>query len=285
MQGIFPSVPDRIPENTEQMQSRIDDFSGQLGSMGDQLNAVEQQLGSVQQQLSSSYEELAAVVAKQDAVEKRYAAEKLKQPEELEGQISSRTTSRADFTDDDELWDQVQELSSRLNAMQEISPIRVCWSIANITEKLGTFGQGKSLRAQSFALCSCIVGMKLEFYPNGRGRAPDGTDERTLPEITPREHPALKEVRRAQRSTPERGQCSMGICCPMGVKLQYSLQIGRTHKFDTCHVDWSTVFHDIRIRWKEELEQDGSLLITLTVVRLHNRRLKIQGDTVWVQSE
>jgi|Transcript_26008 hypothetical protein len=281
LQGIFPKTLEPIPDNIEKYKSDIDDLTGQLGSLSDRFVSMEQQMGMVEKQVASTCDELAAVVSKQNAVDSRLALGVHHEEPEAEGKAEGTCSGELD-DDEDELWEQVQDLAVRLNAMQELAPSRLCWNITNIAEKLSVHGPGKCLRAPSFALCSCIVGMKLEFYPNGRNKE---SEDRSLPEITPREHPALKEVRRQARPIADRISCSIGICCPMGVKLQYTLQIGRTQKFDSCHVDWSTAFHDFRMRWKEELENDESLLIVLTAVRVHNKRLKVKGDTVWVQSE
>lgn len=280
LQGIFPKEP--MLDDSDKYKSHFDDFTGQLGSLSDRLISMEQQMGTAQKQINSTCEELAAVVSKQNMVDSRLALGVHHDEPEAEGKAEGTSSAELDDDDDDELWEQVQDLAVRLNAMQEIAPSRLCWNISNIADKLATHGPGKCLRAPSFALCSCIVGMKLEFYPNGRTKE---ADERSLPEITPREHPALKEVRRQSRPPADRISCSIGICCPMGVKLQYTLQIGRTQKFESCHVDWTTGYHDFRIRWKEELENDESLLIVLTAVRVHNKRLKVKGDTVWVQSD
>jgi len=186
-----------------------------------------------------------------------------------------------------DLADHVDMLSQSLRLVQEIVPSRLCWSIRNAREKCSTSSPGKCLRAPAFALCGTIVGMKLEFYPAGRGRPPDASDERTLPEITPRRGPAYEAGHRLPNArTAEESACSIGICCPMGVKMQYHLQIGRGGLgFDSCHVQWTTVYHDTTVRWREALEHDHSLTIVVTCLKLHNRHFKVAGDTVFVSTD
>merc|ERR1712187_306224 len=131
-----------------------------------------------------------------------------------------------------------------------------------------------------------IAGVKLEFYPNGRGRVQDSPDDRTLPEITsPRHAPTEHSRRRGGGAGAELGTCTLGICCPMGIRLQYKLSIGRTQRLDSCYVEWTPVYTDVRVRWKDEVDQDDNLVICVTAARVNNKRMNIQGETVCIQTE
>jgi len=278
LQGVFSqAAPACLPEDAPGLQ----ELAARLDSLGKHMSSIEQRL-------SSTCEELAAMVARQHAVEGRLeelALDHTDEPEE-EGRMGSHSEDGSqDLAGTEELWERVHRLSLSMRAVQELAPSRVCWTIRRMSEKVAVLGPGKCLRAPSFALCGFVVGMKLEFYPNGRGRAPDGTDDRVLPEITPREHPTLREARRAAAPLPDEGWCSLGICCPMGIKMQYALQVGRSHKSEACHAQWTTVHHDYRVRWRNELEETDSLNIIITAVTIHNKRLRIQDDTVFLVAE
>jgi len=276
VQGIFPSAKGSLqaPPRLEEMEQ--------------QLVHVEKQVAHVQEQLVRQLEELAA---RQQAAEEQLlrleaacTSPEEQGPEEPEEEGSMlQDTLQSESLD---VRDQLQELSLSMRIMQELMPSRVCWTIRGLPEKMSKLGPGKAIKAPPFALFGTILGMKLEFYPCGRGRAPDPTDDRSLPDIvTPRVHPALREVRGGTKATlPEDANCCFGICCPLGIKLQYRLQVGNSLDFDNCHVQWQTLYHDMQFRWRDEL-RDGTLSIVLTVARIHNKNLRVEDDTIYVHTE
>lgn len=222
--------------------------------------------------------------------------------EKLEAQ-AAKTSEDFDLGD---LTTRVRELSLAMQAAQELAPRQVCWEIKHVTEKLLTIPPGKHIRAPPFQLCGSVVNLKLDFFPTGRHEVKDAvTEEATrdsvtrLPDITPRHpdmrgkpdvtprHPDVKEVRPSKRPAlpPEESWCSVGICCPMGVKVVYSLRIGRC-SVDGQKAEWTPVYHDFRVRWGDEMGSppDDSIRVLLTLLRVHNRRLPIENSTVFVQS-
>lgn len=172
------------------------------------------------------------------------------------------------------LGEEVRGLYGTLSALQELAPNKVLWNIRNVSEKLRNLPPGKHLRAPPFAVCGFLSGVKLDFYPQGRQEDAEGDK---LPEITPR--------RRKDGEMPASSTASIALCMPMGIKIQYHLQIGRQQTIDSRHADWTWVFHDLRIDWQEELQEDDALTIMFCVAKLHNRRFVIEGDTVFVRSE
>jgi hypothetical protein len=310
LQGVFPVKPDTVPTDPSEICGRIESLGESLGGRLDalrqrveeaeanpyasieRLDALRQRLEEAEEQLRTMSQDLTEVAERQRAAEARVAQLETEYESDPEEDVHNKSAAMRKLSDTgtpnpDVIWERVRDLSSSVQVLQELAPSRLCWAIRRITEKVASSSPGKCLRAPSFALCGSIVGMKLEFYPCGRGRPPDPTDERTLPEITPREHPALKDVRRVMKPPPlpDEGVCSIGICCPMGVKLQYHLQVGQTVILESQHAQWTTVFHDIRLRWRGEIEEDDCLNIVITAVRIHNKRLRIEGDTLFVQSD
>merc|ERR1719235_84744 len=156
---------------------------------------------------------------------------------------------------------EVKSYQSQLASIQELTPNKVMWTIKNLSEKLLNHPPGKHIRAPAFAVCGFLSGIKLDFYPQGRNE-----EEGHLPEITPR--------RNAPGQIPSASAASIALCMPMGIKIQYHLQIGRQLTLDSRYADWTWVFHDFRMNYEEELEDDA-LTIMFCVAKLHNRRYLI----------
>lgn len=265
IKDVFAGKPPSGPGEIEKMRAGIDVLQTQVGSLQSELAVSRAELTELSRQHREK--DLAAAAAERDQVGKStLAASNVKQQLLQEfGRVQ----------------DQVGELSEQLKTGQELAPSRLCWQIRHCTEKVLSFPSGKYLRAPPFALCGFLAGIKLDFYPSGRDNAAE--DDGHLPEITPRSHPAL--ARPKHNLVPDEGIVSIGLCCPMGIKLQYHLQVGNGHTLDFRNVEWTPVYHDFRVNWREELEGDDSLTILLTVVRIHNRRYRVQGDTVFVRAE
>jgi outer membrane murein-binding lipoprotein Lpp len=268
------------------LQTKVDDLSRVVDEVSEQLSAMREDFDRVAEHVTGTAVELAQVVeqSKQAPIEFTGQNAAIQQPITV---CVSSNNGAGTHEENLDLAGHVDMLSQSLRLVQELVPSRLCWSIRNAREKLSGSSPGKCMRAPAFALCGTIVGMKLEFYPAGRGRTPDASDERTLPEITPRRGQAHEAAHRpANGRIPDENPCSIGICCPMGVKMQYHLQIGRAGlAFDSCHVQWTTVYHDTVLRWRDALEHDNSLTIVVTCLKLHNRHFKVAGDTVFVSSD
>eukprot|EP00929_Paragymnodinium_shiwhaense_P001517 TRINITY_DN101754_c0_g1_i1.p1 TRINITY_DN101754_c0_g1~~TRINITY_DN101754_c0_g1_i1.p1 ORF type:complete len:390 (+),score=135.56 TRINITY_DN101754_c0_g1_i1:34-1203(+) len=211
------------------------------------------------------------------------APSELKDEDEAEALEKEQGVSTLEFQS---LVFQFRELSKTLIGMQELSPSTVCWTIRRAAEKASNIPPGTCLKSQQFVIAG-VVGLRMEFYPASRGRPPDKTDERSLPVITPRgpAEDAQKEKpvkTRGGRLLPaaEEGLCTLGISAPMGVKLQYRVQIGSSFVQEESHVQQRMVYHDAFLHYREDLDEEGSLHILVTAVRLHNKSLPVHAGIV-----
>lgn len=271
IKDVFAAKPPPAgPREIEAVQATVEKLQAQVGSLEGALATARGELSDLSRHRAER-DQAAAAADRDQASKSTLAATNLKQ--QLQQEVGL-------------VRDQMTEISEHVRIVQELAPSRLCWQIKHCTEKILTFKEGKWLRAPPFALCGFLAGIKLDFYPSGRDNPTDSRaseDDGHLPEITPRPHPALRS--KHQNLVPEEGLVSIGVCCPMGIKLQYHLQVGHGNTFDFRNVEWTPVYHDFRVSWREELEGDDSLTILLTVVRIHNRRYKVQGDTVFVRAE
>lgn len=259
--GILAGTP--APSTVEELEKKLAELRSRIAAAEDAAEiartdrtAAETRLRDVEQQL------VIATGAASTATLSDQAKGEVKQM--IAMSVGSQVSS---------INEEMRSFYSQLAAVQEAFPNKVLWTIRNISEKLRSLPPGKHLRAPSFAVCGFLSGVKLDFYPQGRTE-----EEGTLPEITPRRSVPGQKL-------PSSGVASVALCMPMGIKIQYHLQIGRQNTFDSRYADWTWVFHDFKMDWTEALAEGDSVTIMFCVAKLHNRRFLIEGDTVFVRSD
>jgi hypothetical protein len=259
--GLMAGKPP--PQQLEALEARMTSYDGRLADALAAAKVAQSELELAQARLTE--------LEKMTAAQSNTARTQMKQL--ISASVGSQVSS---------MGEDVRGLYTTINSLQELAPHKVLWNIRNFSEKLRNLPPGKHLRAPAFAVCGFLSGIKLDFYPQGRQ-----DEEGALPEITPR--PSLQGDRRqslqGRAGYPSTSTASVALCMPMGIKIQYHLQIGRQHTIDSRFADWTWVFHDMRIDWQDELQEDDALTIMFCVAKLHNRRYMIEGDTVFVRSD
>mmetsp|Transcript_13463 Transcript_13463/g.30538 ORF Transcript_13463/g.30538 Transcript_13463/m.30538 type:complete len:388 (+) Transcript_13463:41-1204(+) len=287
---------DNMNKQVDDMSSRVDEMKSYLeekltdlrrridehDETSKETSRLDEKFSAHQQRLEELEESLATTNNQLQEVEIAHKASLRKQTSSLTAQDANRRVHAEVL----ELSDSVQELSTSLRSIQELIPRRVCWDVRHASEKMHSMPAGKYLRAPAFALCGSVVGLKLDFYPSGRHEALDAAapEEGLLPDITPRKD-GVRGLPRKGGQLADESWCSIGVCCPMGVKILYNLYVGQGHAVDNRSGEWTPTYHDFKLRWRDELEGDGSLRIVVTVLRVHNRRCPIEQDTIFIKSD
>jgi hypothetical protein len=248
--GVLSGVPH--PSTVEDLEKQVADLLARVDASEARVAAMEE-----------------AARRKEESAQRENLETRI---EEVEGrQGGSAAALKAQTKQVASIAQQLKTYESQLASVQELAPNKVLWTIKNLSEKLVNHPPGKHIRAPAFAVCGFLSGIKLDFYPQGRHE-----EEGHLPEITPR--------RSTPGQIPSTSAASLALCMPMGIKIQYHLQVGRQITLDSRFADWTWVFHDFRMNYEEGIEDDA-LTIMFCVAKLHNRRYLIEGDTVFLRSE